>query len=394
MTIDWERIRQAEFPSISENKLIYLISAGASLMSKSAYDEGIRYFDQMQTNGDINHELLFLQVDEIRKSIGEYINADPDEIAFLINTTSGISASAYLFRKHIGEVLYPSIEFPTSIHMFRKLGYPCVEVDHEHGAYPIANFTAKLTENTKYSIQSHVQSFNGFRQNLYEYGNFCKEKEIINLINSTQAFGAFEIDVKAYNVDILVANALKWFGCGYGVGIIYIKNEIIQKFGLPFTGWLSVENPFAMDNENMDIVQKTSAMDSLGGCPNFASLLTLKGAFNLIKEKIGEGNLNKGIKLIQERIISLTSYFLEKLNTTPLSIITPQDIQYRSGIITVEHKKAKRIHRYLNKNNVYTTLKRYPEDSNETLIRFAINYYNNYGDLDSTIKIIKSCKYL
>jgi selenocysteine lyase/cysteine desulfurase len=135
-------------------------------------------------------------------------------------------------------------------------------------------------------------------------------------------------------------------------------------------------------------------MDSLGGCPNFASLLTLKGAFSLIKEKIGEGNLNKGIKFIQERIISLTSYFLEKLNTTPLSIITPQDIQYRSGIITVEHKKAKRIHRYLNKNNVYTTLKRYPEDSNETLIRFAINYYNNYGDLDSTIKIIKSCKYL
>ncbi|TXT63262.1 MAG: Kynureninase [Promethearchaeota archaeon] len=394
MSIDWETIRQEEFPSISEKSLIYLISAGASLMSKSAYNEGIRYFDQMRTNGDINHELLFLQVDEIRKSIGEYINADPDEIAFLINTTSGISASAYLFRDHIGEVLYPSIEFPTSIHMFRKLGYPCVRVEDENGAYTIANFASKLTKNSKYSIQSHVQSFNGFRQNLNEYGNFCIENGIKNIINSTQAFGVFEIDVEAYKIDILVANALKWLGCGYGVGIIYIKDDIIQKFGLPFTGWLSVENPFAMDNKNMDIIQKTSAMDSLGGCPNFASLLTLKGAFNLIKEKIGGGDLKKGIRLTQERIISLTSYFLEKLITVPLTIITPQEIQYRSGIITVQHKKAKRIHRYLIKNNVYSTLKRYPDDSNETLIRFAINYYNNYEDLEKTIQIINSCKYL
>jgi len=389
-----EKIRQEEYPSILENNLIYLISAGASLMSKSAYKEGINYFNEMHNYGDINHELFFLKLDEIKKLIGECINAEPNEIAFLINTTSGISASAYLFRKHVAEILYPSIEFPTSIHMFKKLGYPCIRIEHDKGKYLIERFKEKITENTKYSIQSHVQSFNGFKQDLTKYGTFCEKNELINIINSTQAFGVFEVDVIRDNIDILVTNALKWLGCGFGVGIIFITEQIIQKYRLPFTGWLSVENPFAMDNENMKIIQKTNAMDSLGGCPNFASLLTLKGALNLIKEKIGNGNITTGIKHIQERIISLTSYFLDKLEKTSFSIITPKETKFRSGIITAEHKKAKRIHRYLNRKHVYTSLKQYPKADKETLIRFAINYYNTFEDLDQTIELLNSCKYL
>ncbi|TFF91859.1 MAG: aminotransferase class V-fold PLP-dependent enzyme [Promethearchaeota archaeon] len=393
MSVDWEKIREEEYPTIRKNNLIYLLSAGASIMNKSAFIEGLNYLDQMRTYGDINYELFFLELDQIRKQIAEYINSDPSEIAFLLNTTSGISASAYMLKKDIGEIIYPSIEFPTSIHMFRKLGFPCVRIDHENGKYPIKNFKKKLSKKTKYSIQSQVQSFNGFRQNLEEYGAFCKKNGLLNIVNSTQAFGVFEIDVKSQNIDILVSNALKWLGCGYGIGIIYINENLIKKYNLPFTGWLSINDPFAMDNENMDIIQQTRAMDSLGGCPNFASLLTLRGALSLIKEKIGAGDIKLGIKKIQERIISLTSYFLEKLDNTDLKIITPREKEYRSGIITVEHKNAKKIHRYLTKNNVFTTLKQYPKADNETLIRFAINYYNNFQDLEKTINILNSCRY-
>lgn len=394
MSIDWERIRKEEYPSIEEHNLIYLISAGASLMNRSAYEQGINYFDEMHTYGDINNELFFLHLDEIRKLIGEYINAEPHEIAYLINTSSGISTAAYFFRKHIAELIHPSIEFPASIHMFRKLGYPCIKIEDENGKYPIKNFKEKIGQNTKYSIQSHVQSFNGFKQKLTEFGDFCKKNGLINIINSTQAFGAFEIDVKKHNIDILVTNALKWLGCGFGVGILYIKDKLVREYGLPFTGWLSIENPFTMDNENMDIIQETLAMDSLGGCPNFASLLTLKGTLNLIKDTIGDGSIQTGIKRIQERIISLTSYFLDKLEKISFSIITPQEVEFRSGIITIEHKKAKWIHQYLNKKHIYTTLKQYPKADKETLIRFAINYYNNFEDLDQTIKLLHSCKYL
>ncbi len=394
MSINWEQIRNEEYPSIKKNNLTYFLHAGASLMNKSSYEMGMDYFTKMFNYGDIDHEKFFMELEEVRKLISEYINVKPHEIAFLINTSSGIAVAAYMFREEKGEVLYPSIEFPASIHMFKRLGYPCKKIDDKGGIYLVESFNNYLSSKTKYVVHSHVQSFNGFKQDLYELGLFCNDNNLINIINSTQAFGAFEIDVKKSNIDILISNALKWLGCGYGVGIIYIKKELIENYQLPFTSWLSVDDPFAMDNENVNVIQKTRSLDTLGGCPNFASLLTLKGGLILVKHKIGNGNLQAGVKEIQKRIINLTSQFLDEIQAFNFNIITPIDVHYRSGIITLEHPNAKKIHRYLTRNNVFTTLKRYPKSSKDTLIRFAINYYNNSNDIERAIKVLKSCRHL
>ncbi|TXT58253.1 MAG: Kynureninase [Promethearchaeota archaeon] len=394
MAINWEQVRNEQYPSIKEKHLTYFLSAGASLMNKNAYEEGLKYFNQMFTNGDIDHEILFTELEQVRKLVAEYINSKPYEVAFLINTSSGITVSAYMFREVIGEVIYPSIEFPASVHSFQRLGYPCKKIKPINGKYPVESFSRYLSDKTKYLVHSHVQSFNGFNQDLYQLGNFCKENDLISIINSTQAFGAFELDVKRFNIDILVSNALKWLGCGFGIGIIYINEDLVKSYQLPFTGWLSVDDPFTMDNENLNLIQNTRSLDSLGGCPNFASLLTLKGGLSLIKDTLGKGNMHAGIIQIQDRIMDLTSQFLEHIQEFSFKIITPTDIECRSGIITLEHPKAKKIHRYLTKNNVYTTLKKYPKDSRNTLIRFAINYYNNSEDIERAISILNSCKYL
>ncbi|TFG00616.1 MAG: aminotransferase class V-fold PLP-dependent enzyme [Promethearchaeota archaeon] len=394
MSVNWESIREEEYPSIKKHNLTYFLSAGASLMNRNAYEIGIEYFNQMYKYGDINHERFFIELENVRNLIAEYINTDSEEIAFLVNTSSGIAATAYMFKNDKGEILYPSIEFPASIHMFNRLGFTCTKIMDTNGMYPIESFNNYVSNATKYIVHSHVQSFNGFRQDLKELGIFCRKNNLINIVNSTQAFGVFEINMQEFNIDVLISNALKWLGCGYGIGILSIKKKLSEKYQLPFTGWLSVDDPFAMDNENLNIIQKTRSMDSLGGCPNFASLLTLKGGLSLIKQKIGGGNMQSGIKKIQERIINLTSEFLEMINDFNFKIITPEDEKYRSGIITVEHIKAKKIHRYLTKHNIYTTLKTYPKAPKETLIRFAINFYNNSTDIERVKDILNSCQYI
>ncbi len=394
MSINWKVIREEEYPALKESELTYFLSAGASLMNKSSYEIGIDYFNRMHNQGDIGHEHFWVELEHIRKLVAEYLNINPYEVAFLVNTSSGIAASAYMLNRNRGEVLYPSIEFPTSIHMFERLGYTCKRIKDEDGMYPVESFGKYLSDDTKYIIHSHVQSFNGFKQDLSQLGSFCSKNNLINIVNSTQAFGAFEIDIERFNIDVLITNALKWIGSGYGIGIICIKEELVDKYHLPFTGWLSVDNPFAMDNQNLNVIRKPRSMDSLGGCPNFASLLPLKGALNLIKNTIGAGSIQKGIKAIENRIISLTTYFLDKISAFNLKIITPTDEKYRSGIITLEHHNSKKIHRYLTKNNVFTTLKQYPNSLEHILIRFAINYYNNYNDIDQAIRLLNSCKYL
>ncbi|MBD3256396.1 MAG: aminotransferase class V-fold PLP-dependent enzyme [Candidatus Lokiarchaeota archaeon] len=387
MPVDWKNIRESQFPAL--NNLTYLAAASSSPLLKSAYAKSMEYFNEMLNYGDLHHELFFLEIDQTRKQIAEYINAKPEEIAFLFNTSSGIHTIARLFKQEKGEILYPSVEFPASVHAFKRLGYPCRKVQQIENKYLVENFQNELKRNTKYIVHSHVQSFNGFRQNLEDLGKLCKDYNLKNIINSTQSFGAFRIDVKKYNIDIMVCCALKWIACGFGIGILYINEDIIKERTLPFTSWLSVENPFDMDSDNLNVIKNTRAIDSMGGCPNFASLYGLGGAFDLIKNKIGGGNIRTGIERIQERIISLTNEFLEYIQEFDFQYITPLEKEFRSGIITVEHNKAKKIHRRLSKNNIYVSLKKYPKSAKETLIRFGINYYNTSEDFERTVKFLR-----
>ena len=133
-------------------------------------------------------------------------------------------------------------------------------------------------------------------------------------------------------------------------------------------------------------------MDTFGGCPNFAALLSLKGSLDLIKIQIGNGNIKMGIKRIQERIINLTNIFIEEIKEFNLKVITPLDPEFRSGIITIEHDKAEKIYNSFIKNNIYVTLKRYPSLQKDSLLRFAFNYYNNEDDIKKVIKTLKTLK--
>lgn len=386
MSVNWEKIRKHQFPALK--KLTYIMAASASPLSKNAYHNGINYFKDMLNFGDIHFEEFNEDIDKLRVMIAQYINAEPEDIAFFVNVSSCMNAISRLLNK--GEILYPSLEFPASVHIFKRLGFPCKKLIPNSNKYLVSEFTKQLTDATRYVIHSHVLSLTGFKQNLDALGQFCNEHDLLNIVNATQSFGAFEINVKEQNIDILVINPLKWGACGYGAGILYINNKIIEEKGLPFSGWLSVENPFSMDNENLKVINKTKYMDTLGGCPNFGALLSLKGSLDLIRSEIGIGDIKRGIQEIQERIIWLTSEFIERIINLNYKIITPLEIEFRSGIITIEHPKAEEIHNLLVKKNIYPTLKMYPDSNKQTLLRFAFNYYNNLKDIEKVIKVLKS----
>ena len=390
MTVDWEQIRREFFPALREHT--YIMAASASPMNKKAYEEGLNYLNTMLKHGDIYYEQFKEQVDKNREIIAKYINAKPEEIAFIPNVSAGMNIIARLIDK--GEFIYPSIEFPASVHIFKRLNFPNRKIHPIDNKYLMENIKNATSRDTKMLIHSHVQSLTGFRQNLNDLGEFCLNNSLLCIINATQSFGSFEIDVKNDQIDVMISNSLKWVGCGYGAGVLYIKRELLDEKEIPFSGWLSVNDPFSMDNENIEVINQIRYMDTFGGCPNYGALLALKGSFNLIKAQIGNGDINKGVRRIQERILWLTDLFIEKLMDFNFKIISPLEIEFRSGIITIEHQKAEEIYEYLSKNNIYVTLKNYPNSNKNTLIRFSFNYYNNEKDIDRVIEAFRKCKLL
>lgn len=382
---NWTKIREEEFPSLKNS--INLKAAGGSPISKSAYDSGVKYFNDMLNYGDIYWDEYFRELNSIREKLAKYLNSKPLEIAFLINTSSCMNTIARLLKKD--GIIYPEGEFPTSIHIFKRLGFKCEKIHHMNNKYLINEIKNSIKEDTKYLIHSHVQYLTGFKQDLDKLGALCRNESLTNIINATQSFGAFPLDIQRFNIDILVASALKWACCGYGIGILFIKEKIIMENEIPFSSWLSVIDPMSMDNDNLQIGKETRFIDGMGGTPHFPALLTLKGGLNLI-EKIGNGDIQTGIRRISGRIIELTTEFVQYIKEMDFKIITPLEIENRSGIITLEHKNAKEIYKELIKNNIYISLRNYPSLAKKTLLRFSFNYYNNFEDIEKSISVLKN----
>ncbi|MFX1496344.1 MAG: aminotransferase class V-fold PLP-dependent enzyme [Promethearchaeota archaeon] len=385
MSVNWQKIRNEQFPSLK--KITYIMAGSASPLSMEAYRRGVSYFEDMLYYGDIHYDDFIEQVEQTRKNVAEYLNVKPENIAFLTNTSSGMNIVARFLEN--GEFLYPSIEFPASVHIFKRLKFPSIKVNDTNHRYLIENFNQYISDKTKYIIHSHVQSLTGFRQDLKKLGAFCEEYHILNIINATQSFCSFNIDTKNSNIDILTANPLKWGACGYGVGILYMNPTLLSEKEIPFSSWLSVADPFYLNNENINVINKVKYMDAFGGCSNIPALLSFTGSLDLIKYQIGKGKIKDGIKRIQERIIHLTDIFLEEIKAYNIKIITPLETEFRSGIITLEHQKAEKIYNDLVKNQIYITLKRYPNVPEQTLLRFAFHYYNNENDIKRVMKVFR-----
>jgi selenocysteine lyase/cysteine desulfurase len=382
MTLDWENIRNEEFPAANNN--IQLKSGGGSPISKSAYEAAKKYFDDMLHYGDIFWIENLEKVERVRSKVAKYLNSKREEVGFLINSSSCMKVVLH-YLDH-GEVLYPEQEFPTSIHDIKRANIKLNPIVPLNNRYPIIEIRKAINNNTSSFITSHIQYLTGYRQNLEDTGNLCKSNNITHIVNATQSFGAFPIDVAKCEIDLLVASGLKWACAGYGIGILYIEKELVNGREMPnLTGWLSVEDPYKMDPLNIKVKKNARALDALGGAPHFPQIFALGGALSLL-ERIGDEDLKEGVRRVSSRIIDLTKYLDEQMSRFNFNIVTPMEREYRSGIFTIKTSNAQKITQKLEEKKIFVSCRRDPKTGEKVYIRISLNFYNNTRDIDALIE--------
>src|SRR5688500_5631758 len=85
---DWTSIRE-QFPVT--RRFAYLNSAGAGPVSIRSHAAATDYYQKMMNDGDVHWFRWLDQREAIRARIAKFINADPEEIAFTTNTSSGMN---------------------------------------------------------------------------------------------------------------------------------------------------------------------------------------------------------------------------------------------------------------------------------------------------------------
>src|SRR6266849_531286 len=289
-SINWDGIRK-QFP-VTE-RLAYLNSAAAGPVSRASQEAAAGYYEKMMSDGDVHWNRWLADRETIRKKISAFINAEPEEIAFTTNTSSGMNVIVDALEDR-GEVISSELEFPVTTLPWMHRRIPVHLLPSVDGEVRVEDLEGAMTPDTGVIALSHVQFSNGFRIEPERLGEIKGKHALV--INASQSAGAFEIDVKQMKIDALCATGHKWMLAGYGSGFVYLSRELLDLTLPRSIGWLSVENPFEMRNAEFRPRHDAAARTELG-CPHFAGIFALGGAVDLIT--------GIGIENIQVRALEL-----------------------------------------------------------------------------------------
>ncbi len=366
--VNWSEIRK-EFPVCE--KYVYLNPAGGSPVSKSAADEGKRFYDEMLEFGDTYWETWLERTEKVRSSLAEFIGAEREEIGFTTNTSHGMNLVAQMLKDK-GTVLTMRDEFPSTTFPWLNQGTEIKFVEPVDHAYPVEAIKKALTPDVRILVSSYVQYNTGFRQDLEALGNFCKENDLIFVVNATQGLPIFPVDVQKCNIDFLMFTGLKWATAGYGIGGLYVNKKWLKPNNFPFAGWRSVEVPEKMDNLALDLKNEASVIES--GCPHFPNIFALGGALQLFN-RIGKEN-------VTNRVIQLNRLLQNKLKSLGLKVICQKEDKHRSGILIAKIDDPKKVVSKLLEKNIIVSAR-------GEGMRVSTSIFNNEEDIEKLISELK-----
>ena len=366
--IDWMNIRK-QFPVTTNS--VYLNTAAAGPLARSTAEAGAAYYEQMMNDGDVHWDEWLARREEVRVQVARFINAEPDEIGFTTNTSSGMNVIIDALEKH-GEVISCDLEFPVTTIPWMHRRIPVQFVKSTDGVVGPEDIRGAMNVRTGVISISYVQYSNGFRSNLEELGGIKGRHALV--VNASQAAGAFEIDVKRMKIDALCTTGHKWMLSGYGSGFVYLSRELVAASHPARIGWLSVQDPYHNRNNEVHLRHDVSARSELG-CPHFAGIFALGASIEMM-QSIGPDQ-------IEARVLELNRRLTTRLSETGWKVLSPlSDEQYRSAETLVAADNPAEVVTKLASQKVFVTEK--PEG-----FRVATDFFNNEEDIERLIDALK-----
>ncbi|HJP94136.1 MAG TPA: aminotransferase class V-fold PLP-dependent enzyme [Pyrinomonadaceae bacterium] len=365
--INWEQIR-AQFPVT--DKSVYLNTAAAGPVARTTAEAGKFYYEQMMNDGDVHWDEWLARREEVRAKVAAFINAEPDEIGFTINTSSGMNLICDALEKH-GEVISCDLEFPVTTIPWMHRRIPVHIIKSVDGVARPEDLQAAMNTRTSVISLSYVQYSNGFRSDLEELGGIKGRHALV--VNASQAAGVFEIDVKRMKIDALCATGHKWMLSGYGSGFVYISKELLDASRPRSIGWLSVRDPYGDRNNEVHLRHDLSARAELG-CPHFAGIFALGASIEMMQ--------SIGIANIQARALELNRKLTSRLNEIGWKVLSPlTDEKFRSAETLVAATNPPQVVTHLAEQKIVVTQK--PQG-----FRVATDFFNNEDDIEQLIRVI------
>jgi selenocysteine lyase/cysteine desulfurase len=360
--------------------------AGVAPLPKIAAAAMQAYAAQAQTAAYISAN-WYQEIEKLRQDSATLLNAHRDEIAFIKNTSEGISIVANGIDWQYGDrIITTNVEYPANIYPWmevaRSRGAKLVLVEEEDGPdgtrhVPMENILMAASEpRTRLITLSHVEYASGQRHDLIHIGQFCAEHKILFCVDGIQSLGILPIDVRAMHIDYLAADGHKWLLGPEGAGVFYCRRELIDRTRPLMVGWMNVVD--AQNYGKYDYTLRPDAGRFECGSYNVPGLLALRASVQMLKT-IGVPAISNRLKFLGDKLIA-------GLQSKGYRIVSPRTAEQWSGIVSF-------ISPSLNHEQIFHDLRREHHIEialREHRLRCSPHFYNTEDEIQRLIDALPS----
>ncbi len=182
----------------------------------------------------------------------------------------------------------------------------------------IKNLSSLLRKDTKAIVINHISNVTGYIYDIEAIGNFCKENNLLFIVDASQSAGFADINVEKQNINILCFTGHKSLFGIQGTGGIYVEEGLVL-------------NPLLEGGTGSfsKLPRQPKTMPELLECGtlNTPGILSLNAGIDFIN--------SVGLNKIREHEYNLAKLFIDKISNLENIIIYGDKDKFRGPVVSI-----------------------------------------------------------
>jgi selenocysteine lyase/cysteine desulfurase len=373
---------RAEMPVAG--RYVYLNHAAIGPLPRRSAERVAALARTISETGDRRWPERNAEIERVRVLAARLIGAhDPHEVAFVENTSTGLSLVAEGIDWRPGDnVVGAEGEFPSNAYPWMNVaaraasGVEYRQAPERKGRIDPEELLARIDGRTRVLALSSVQYATGFRSDLARLGAACRERGALFVVDAIQSLGALAIDVEALAIDVLAAAAHKWLLGPEGIGLLYVSDRVIENLRPTRAGWRSTRTLY--DWNRLDLTFAEGAKRFECGTINGFGIAGLGASLEFL--------LEAGAEAIERRVLALAERAAAGFEAAGLTLAAPRGEAFRaeaSGIVAGTHptRGSEELAEALAERGVVVSAR-------AGRLRAAPHFYNSEAEIDRFVEIL------
>jgi selenocysteine lyase/cysteine desulfurase len=364
---------RARFPILARRVYVNTCSQGA--LSIDVEDAMRAYLESWHEWGS-PWEMWVEQVERLRVRFAASIGADADEVVVTASASAGINAvaSSLTFAGSRCQVALGDFEFPTMAQVWmaqerrgailRRVHAPADAPD----TLPLDAYRNTIDDRTLIVPAAHVCFRNGHKTDIAGLVRVAHDRGAYVLLDDYQRTGSGPLDVHALGVDFMVTGCLKYLLAAAGIGFLYVRRDLIERFEPTVTGWFGRVNPFAFRIDALDWPSGANRFAS--GTPPVPNAYAALASLDLL-DRLGYG-------VVGRQVDSLVDRFVSAARAAGLVVRTPATPACRGPLVVVQSVDAPTLVANLGARGIVASCR-------DNGLRIAFHGYNTDADSDAVL---------